>query len=317
MSIGKRFKIACIGAGHVGATAAQYCLDMQLGDVVLTDVVEGMPQGKALDLLETGPVRQYSCTARGTNDYKDISGADVCVVTAGLPRKPGMSRLDLLEKNGNIMADVCANIAKYAPDSIVVIVTNPLDVMCYVGLKKLGFPSQRVVGMAGILDSSRMRAFVADELGVSMKNVDTMVLGSHGDDMVPLPEYTTVSGIPISQLIPQDRIDAIIQRTRKGGGEIVALLKTGSAYYAPGASAARMVESMLRDENQVLPCAAYLQGEYGLNDVYAGVPCVLGKDGVERIIELKLTDEQRTALHKSSEEVRTGIKGLKELGILS
>ena len=316
MSIGKRFKIACIGAGNVGATAAQYCLDMQLGDVILTDVLEGTPQGKALDLLETGPVRQYSCAARGTNDYKDITGADICVVTAGLPRKPGMSRLDLLEKNGNIMADVCANIAKYAPDCIVVVVTNPLDVMCYVALKKLGFPRQRVVGMAGILDSSRMRAFVADELGVSMKNVDTMVLGSHGDDMVPLPEYTTVSGIPISQLIPQDRIDAIIQRTRKGGGEIVALLKTGSAYYAPGASAARMVESILRDENQVLPCAAYLQGEYGLKDVYAGVPCVLGKDGVEKIIELKLTDEQNAALQKSSEEVRTGITGLKELGIL-
>ncbi len=316
MAKGKRFKIACIGAGNVGATAAQYCLDMQLGDVILTDVVEGMPQGKALDLMEAGPVREFSCTARGTNDYKDITGADICVVTAGLPRKPGMTRLDLLGKNGGIMADVCANIAKYAPDSIVVVVTNPLDVMCYVALKKLGFPKSRVIGMAGILDSSRMRSFVADELGVSMKNVDTMVLGSHGDDMVPLPEYTTVSGIPITQLIPQDRIDAIIQRTRKGGGEIVALLKTGSAYYAPGASAARMVQSILRDENQVLPCAAYLDGEYGLDDVYAGVPCVLGKDGVEKIIELKLTEEQRAALHKSSEEVRTGISGLKDLGIL-
>jgi malate dehydrogenase len=289
---------------------------MELGDVVLTDVVEGMPQGKALDLTQAGPVRRYSNAAHGTNDYKDIEGAAVCVITAGLPRKPGMTRLDLLEKNGKIMSDVCANIAKHAPDSVVIVVTNPLDVMCYVALKKLGFPPNRVIGMAGILDSSRMRTFVAEELNVSMENVDTMVLGSHGDDMVPLPEYTTVSGIPITQLISKERVDAIMERTRKGGGEIVALLKTGSAYYAPGASAARMVESVLRDEHQVLPCAAYLQGEYGIEDVYAGVPCILGKNGVERIIELKLTDEQRAALHQSAEEVRTGIAGLRELGIL-
>jgi malate dehydrogenase len=289
---------------------------MELGDVILTDVVEGMPQGKALDLTEAGPVRGYSNAARGTNDYKDIKDVDVCVITAGLPRKPGMTRLDLLEKNGKIMTDVCENIAKYAPNSVVIVVTNPLDVMCYVALKKLGFPPKRVIGMAGILDSSRMRTFVAEELNVSMENVDTMVLGSHGDDMVPLPEYTTVSGIPITQLMSKDRVDAIIDRTRKGGGEIVALLKTGSAFYAPGASAARMVESVLRDEHQVLPCAAYLQGEYGLEDVYAGVPCVLGKGGVETILDLKLTKEQSDALHKSAEEVRTGIDGLKELGIL-
>ncbi|GMV92152.1 MAG: malate dehydrogenase [Candidatus Hydrogenedentes bacterium] len=316
MPTGKRFKIACIGAGNVGSTAAQYCLDMELGDVVLTDVVEGMPQGKALDLTEAGPVRRYSNAARGTNDYKDIEGASVCVITAGLPRKPGMTRLDLLEKNGKIISDVCESIAKHAPDSVVIVVTNPLDVMCYTALKKLGFPPNRVIGMAGILDSSRMRTFVAEELKVSMENVDTMVLGSHGDDMVPLPEYTTVSGIPITQLLPKDRVDAIMERTRKGGGEIVALLKTGSAFYAPGASAARMVESVLRDEHQVLPCAAYLQGEYGLSDVYAGVPCILGKNGVERILEIKLTDEQMEALRKSAEEVRTGIDGLKELGIL-
>jgi malate dehydrogenase len=289
---------------------------MELGDVILTDVVEGMPQGKALDLTEAGPVRGYSNAARGTNDYKDIKDVDVCVITAGLPRKPGMTRLDLLEKNGKIMTDVCENIAKYAPNSVVIVVTNPLDVMCYVALKKLGFPPKRVIGMAGILDSSRMRTFVAEELNVSMENVDTMVLGSHGDDMVPLPEYTTVSGIPITQLMSKDRVDAIMDRTRKGGGEIVALLKTGSAFYAPGASAARMVESVLRDEHQVLPCAAYLQGEYGLEDVYAGVPCVLGKGGVETILDLKLTKEQSDALHKSAEEVRTGIDGLKELGIL-
>ena len=316
MASGKRSKIACVGAGNVGAACAQYCLDMELGDVVLTDVVEGVPQGKALDLAEAGPVRGYSCTAIGTNDYKDIAGADVCVVTAGLPRKPGMTRLDLLEKNGRIINDVCENIKKHAPDSVVIIVTNPLDVMAYLAYKKLGFPAKRVIGMAGILDSSRMRAFVAMELGCSMKNVDTMVLGSHGDDMVPLPEYTTVSGIPIARLMPKERVDAIVERTRKGGGEIVALLKTGSAYYAPGASAARMVESIVRDEKQVLPCAAYLDGLYGLKDVYAGVPCKLGKDGVESIVELELTADQKTALHKSSGEVRSGIDGLKQLGIL-
>lgn len=316
MASGKRFKIACVGAGNVGAACAQYCLDMELGDVILTDVVEGVPQGKALDLTEAGPVRGYSCTAIGTNDYKDIAGADVCVVTAGLPRKPGMTRLDLLEKNGRIIADVCENIKKHAPDSVVIIVTNPLDVMAYLAYKKLGFPAKRVIGMAGILDSSRMRAFVAMELGCSMKNVDTMVLGSHGDDMVPLPEYTTVSGIPIAKLMPKERVDAIVERTRKGGGEIVALLKTGSAYYAPGASAARMVESIVRDQKQILPCAAYLDGLYGLKDVYAGVPCKLGKDGVENIIELELTADQKTALHKSSDEVRSGIDGLKQLGIL-
>lgn len=317
MASGKRFKIACVGAGNVGATTAQYCLDMELGHVVLTDVVEGLPQGKALDLTEAGPVRGYSCIAIGTNDYKDIAGADVCVITAGLPRKPGMTRLDLLEKNGRIVTEVCENIKKHAPDSVVIVVTNPLDVMCYLALKKLGFPPQRVIGMAGILDSSRMRAFVALELGVSMENVDTMVLGSHGDDMVPLPEYTTVSGIPITRLLPKERVDAIVERTRKGGGEIVALLKTGSAYYAPGASAARMVEAIVRDEHQVLPCAACLNGEYGLTDVYAGVPCKLGKNGVETIIELELTPEQRAALHKSADEVRSGIAGLKEVGILS
>ena len=316
MGSGKRFKIACVGAGNVGAACAQYCLDMELGDVVLTDVVEGVPQGKALDLTEAGPVRGYSCIATGTNDYKDIVGADVCIVTAGLPRKPGMTRLDLLEKNGRIITDVCENIKKYAPDSVVIIVTNPLDVMAYVAYKKLGFPASRVIGMAGILDSSRLRAFVAMELGCSMKNVDTMVLGSHGDDMVPLPEYTTVSGISITKLMPKDRVDAIVERTRKGGGEIVALLKTGSAYYAPGASAARMAEAILRDEKQILPCAAFLDGQYGLKDVYAGVPCKLGKQGVIDILELELTAEQRDALHKSSAEVQSGIDGLKQLGIL-
>jgi malate dehydrogenase len=317
MAAGKHFKIAVIGAGNVGASAAQYCLELELGDVVLTDIVEGLPQGKALDLTEAGPIRGYSGMCTGTNDYADIAGADVVVVTAGLPRKPGMTRLDLLEKNARILNAVCDSIKTHAPDSVVIIVTNPLDVMVYLAYKRLGFPANRVMGMAGCLDSARMRSFVAMELGVSMKNVDTMVLGSHGDDMVPLPEFTTVSGIPITNLIPQDRIDAIMERTRKGGGEIVALLKTGSAYYAPGASAARMAQCIVRDEKQLLPCSAYLNGQYGLKDTYIGVPVRLGKEGVEEIVELAITDEQRTALHKSVEEVRSGIKGLQELKVIA
>jgi len=317
VSVGKRFKIASIGAGNVGASVAQYCLEMELGDVVLTDIVEGLPQGKALDLTEAGPIRGYSCVCTGTNDYKDIAGADVVVVTAGLPRKLGMSRLDLLEKNGQIISGICENIRQYAPDSVVIIVTNPLDVMVYLAYRKLGFPANRVMGMAGCLDSARMRAFVAMELGVSMKNVDTMVLGSHGDDMVPLPHYTTVSGIPITRLLPPDRIDAIVERTRKGGGEIVALLKTGSAYYAPAASAARMVQAILRDERQLLPCAAYLNGQYGLSDIFMGVPCILGRNGIEQVLELEISETDRASLHRSAEEVRKGIAGLQELGILS
>jgi malate dehydrogenase len=316
MSVGKKFKIASIGAGNVGATAAQYCLELELGDVVLTDIAEGVPQGKALDLTEAGPIRGYSSQCTGTNDLKDIEGADVVIVTAGLPRKPGMTRLDLLATNGKIITQVCEGIKTYAPNSTVIIVTNPLDVMVYLAYKKLGFPAERVIGMAGCLDSSRMRSFVAMELGVSMKNVDTMVLGSHGDDMVPLPHYTTVSGIPITKLMSQEKIDAIVERTRKGGGEIVALLKTGSAYYAPAASAVRMAQSVIRDEKQLLPCAALLTGQYGLDDIYMGVPCVLGKDGVEKILELDITEAERASLHKSAEEVRTGIKGLEEVGIL-
>ena len=316
MAVGKRFKIACIGAGNVGASVAQYCAEMELGDVILTDIVEGLPQGKALDLTQAGPIRGYGATVRGANDYAAIQDSDVVVVTAGLPRKPGMTRLDLLEKNGTIIAQVCENVARYAPNSIVVMVTNPLDVMTYLAFKELGFPPERVVGMAGCLDSARLRAFVAMELGVNAKNVDTMVLGSHGDDMVPLPQYTTVSGIPISKLLPAERVEALVQRTRKGGGEIVALLKTGSAFYAPGASAARMVQSIIRDERQLLPCSAFLTGQYGLEDVYLGVPVRLGKDGVADIVELALTEDERAALHRSAGEVRTGLEGLRDLGVL-
>lgn len=316
MAGGKRFKIAVIGAGNVGASVAQYCAEMELGDIVLTDIVEGMPEGKALDLTQAGPIRGYSSILTGTNDYADIAGSDVVVVTAGFPRKPGMSRLDLLEKNGKVIAELCENLVKYAAESIVIVVTNPLDVMTYLTLRKSGFPSERVLGMAGCLDSGRLRAFVAMELKVSMKNVDTMVLGSHGDNMVPLPQYTTVSGIPMTKLLPQERIDAIVQRTRKGGGEIVALLKTGSAYYAPGACAARMAECILRDDNQVLPCSAYLTGQYGLSDIYIGVPVRLGKNGQEDIIELDITEDEKAALHKSAGEVRTGVEGLEQLKLL-
>ena len=316
MSTGKRFKIACIGAGNVGAAAAQYCAELDLGDIVLTDIVEGMPQGKALDLTQAGPIRGYNAMVQGTNDYKDIEGSDVVIITAGLPRQPGMSRLDLLEKNANIMGDICSNVKTYAPDSTVIIVTNPLDVMTYAAFKKLGFPAERVVGMAGCLDSARLRAFVAMELNTSMKNVDTMVLGSHGDTMVPLPQYTTVSGIPITRLLPQDRIDAIVERTRKGGGEIVSLLKTGSAYYAPAASAARMAQAIVCDEKQLLPCSAFLTGQYGLEDVYIGVPVRLGKGGVEGILELDLSQDELKALQESAEEVRTGIKSLQDMNAL-
>lgn len=313
---GRQFKIACVGAGNVGASVAQYCAELELGDIVLTDIVEGLPQGKALDLTQAGPIRGYGSTVTGTNDYADIAGSDVVVVTAGLPRRPGMTRLDLLEKNARIIAGICEHIAAQAPDSVVIIVTNPLDVMAYTAFRKLGFPPERVVGMAGCLDSARLRAFIAMELNVNAKNVDTMVLGSHGDFMVPLPQYTTVSGIPITRLLPQDRMDAIVERTRKGGGEIVGLLKTGSAFYAPGASAARMVQTILRDERQLLPCAAYLTGQYGLDGVYMGVPVYLGKNGVEGILELDLSEDERAALERSSEEVKVGIGQLDELGIL-
>ncbi len=316
MSLNVAPKIACIGAGNVGATAAQYCLEMGLGNVVLTDIVEGLPQGKALDLTEAGPIRNYSVTCMGTNDYADIAGAGLVIVTAGLPRKPGMTRLDLLEKNGRIIAGICEQIKQYAPEAIVIIVTNPLDVMVHLACKTLGFPSGKVLGMAGCLDSARMRAFVAMELGLSMKNVDTMVLGSHGDAMVPLPQYTTVSGIPVTQLLSAERIAAIIARTRDGGGEIVRLLKSGSAFYAPAAGATRMAQAILRDERQVLPCAAYLNGEYGLSGLYMGVPCLLGRSGVEKVIELKLTPEETAALHHSAREVQEGMKGLEELGLL-
>ncbi len=299
-----RKKITIIGAGNVGATCAHWAASKELGDIVLLDVVEGVPQGKALDLMEAAPVEGYDCQITGTNDYADTAGSDVVVITAGIARKPGMSRDDLVNTNIKIVGSAAAEAAKYSPDAILIVVTNPLDVMCYVALKKSGFPAERVFGMSGILDSARFRTFVAQELGVSFEDVTTLVLGGHGDHMVPLVRYTYAGGIPVEKLIPQDRLEAMVQRTRQGGAEIVNYLKTGSAYYAPGASVVQMVEAVLKDKKRVLPCAAYLQGEYGHSDIYAGVPVVVGAGGIERIIELELTAEEQAAFDASVNAVR-------------
>ncbi len=316
MAINKsgRPKIVSVGAGNVGASFAQYCAEMELGDILLLDIVEGLPQGKALDLTQAGVIRGYSVRIEGSNDFADMKDADVIVISAGFPRKPGMSRLDLLEKNGKIIANICDYIKKYAPDSIVIVITNPLDIMVQLAFHLLNFSPSRIMGMAGCLDSARMCSFIAEELNISRKQVSAMVLGSHGDLMVPLPDYTTVAGVPVKQLISQERLEQIIDRTRKGGAEIVSLLKTGSAYYAPAGSAGRMVEAILRDEKALLPCAVYTQGEYGISDVFVGLPCILGAKGVEKIVELPLSDEDRTALMKSVEEVKQGLQSLKELG---
>jgi len=311
-----RPKIVSIGAGNIGATFAQYCAELDLGDIVLLDIVEGLPQGKALDLFQASSIRGYSVSIKGSNDFSEMAGADIVVISAGFPRKPGMSRLDLLEKNGKIISDLCESIKKYAPNSIVIMITNPLDIMVQLAYHLLGYPPQRVIGMAGVLDSARMSAFVAMELGVDPTQVSAMVLGSHGDLMVPLPEYTCVNGIPITQLLPQEKIEQIIERTRKGGAEIVSLLKTGSAFYAPSASAVRMVKAILKDEKSVLPCAVYTNGEYGIKGYYIGLPSILGRNGVEKILEIPLSQEKIAELYKSVEEVKQGITQLKELGFL-
>lgn len=303
-------RVSVIGAGQVGATVSQYLAEMELADVVMLDVVEGLPQGKSLDLLETGPVRDFTSTVLGTNNYKDTANSDIVVITSGLARKPGMSRDDLLMKNAEIVRSVTENVVKESPDCIIIVVTNPLDVMTWLTLKVSKFPANRVFGMAGVLDSSRLRAFVSLELGVSIKDTQALVLGGHGDSMVPLPRYCTVSGIPITELLQKDRIDSIVNRTRNAGGEIVALLKTGSAYYSPGASTVEMVEAVLKDKKRLLPCAVYLNGEYGLKDVCIGVPVILGANGVERIVEVKLTEDEMSALHKSAKDVKENIEKL-------
>ena len=293
-------KIGIIGAGNVGATTALYVAQKELGDIALIDVVDGIPQGKGLDMLEAGPVLGYDSKIEGSNDFAGLDGSDIVVVTAGLARKPGMDRLDLLKKNAEIITSVTENIVKYAPDAQILMVSNPLDVMTYIALKVSGFGRKRIYGQAGVLDCARYRSFIAMELGVSMEDTQAIILGGHGDTMVPLPRYTTVSGIPIAELLSQEAIDRIVQRTRDGGAEIVNYLKTGSAYYAPAASVVQMVESVLKGKNRVLPASVMLEGEYGLDNVCVGVPVKLGENGIEDIIELQLTDTERDELHASS-----------------
>ena len=304
-----RKKLAMIGSGMIGGTLAHIAAQKELGDVVLFDIVEGIPEGKGLDIAESSPIDGYDSRLKGTQDYKDIEGADVCIVTAGIARKPGMSRDDLIGTNLKVMKAVGEGIAKYAPHALVICITNPLDAMVWALQKFSGLPHNRVVGMAGILDSARFRYFLAEEFNVSVESVTAFVLGGHGDTMVPLVRYSTVAGVPLPDLIDmgwttQERIDAIVERTRKGGGEIVALLKTGSAYYAPAASAIQMAESYLKDKKLVVPCAAHLTGQYGLNEMYVGVPIVLGAEGCERIVEVKFNDEERAMFENSVNAVR-------------
>ncbi len=301
-------KVSVIGAGNVGASVAQYFAEANLADVLLVDILEGIPQGKALDLTQAGPIRGYNCRVAGTNDPKDMKGSDIVVVTAGLARKPGMSREDLLKMNADIVGASADNIKKHASKAFVIVVTNPLDIMTYHAFRRTGFPSNRVCGQAGVLDSIRFRAFVAMELNVAMSDVQAMVLGGHGDTMVPLPRYTTVGGIPISELMDAERIKAISDRTRNGGAEIVKLLKSGSAYYAPGAASVDMARAILLDEKRLMPVSAYLNGEYGMKDLYIGAPVVLGADGVEKVIELKLQKKELEALQKSGETYKGFIK---------
>ncbi len=299
-----RKKIALIGAGNIGGTLAHLALIRGLGDVVLFDVVEGLPQGKALDLMEGGPIEGFDASVVGTNDYKGIAGADVCIITAGLARKPGMSRDDLLATNSKIMKSVAAGIREYAPDSFVIVVANPLDAMVTLCKRETGLPKNRVVGMAGVLDSARYRAFLAAEAKVSVQSVHAMVFGGHGDDMVPVRSACSIGGAPVTNFISEERLLAIEERTRKAGGEIVALLKTGSAFYSPATAAIQMAEAYLLDKKEVLPCAAYLEGEYGYSGFYLGVPVQIGVGGVERILELKLTADEKKALDVSAEHVK-------------
>jgi malate dehydrogenase len=303
-----RKKVTVVGGGFVGSTTAQRILDAELADVVLTDILDGPPAGKALDMLESAPILGTDSTAKGIStaagDYRETANSDIVVITAGFPRKPGMSRDDLLKANYDVIKAVVEAIVKFSPNAILVIVTNPLDAMAQAAYKISGFSKNRVIGMAGVLDSARMSAFVAMELGVSIENVHSFVLGGHGDDMVPLPRYSTVAGIPLPDLLSQERIDAIVTRTRKGGAEIVNLLKTGSAYYAPSAAVTQMVEAILKDKKRILPCAAYLEGEYGINGLFVGVPVKLGARGIEQIIEIKLTANEKAALDKSTASVR-------------
>lgn len=299
-----RRKVTIVGSGNVGATAAHWIVDKELADVVLIDIIEGVPQGKALDLLQSGPVEGFDSHLVGTNDYKDSADSDIVVITAGLPRKPGMSRDDLLMKNYEIVKGVTEQVVKYSPRCILIVVSNPLDAMVQTAYRVSGFPRNRVIGMAGILDSARFRTFIARELSVSVENVHAFVLGGHGDTMVPMPRYSTVAGIPITELLPQERIDALVERTANGGAEIVGLLKTGSAYYAPSAAVTEMVEAIFKDKRKILPCAAFLEGEYGVDGLFVGVPVKLGRNGIEEIVQIDLRPEEDAALKKSAAAVK-------------
>ena len=301
-------KITVIGAGNVGATAVQRMAELEMGDLVMVDIVEGIPQGKALDLMQSAPLMGYDTHILGTNDYNDIAGSDVVVITAGVPRKPGMDRRDLLKINSNIIKDVCSNITEYAPDAVVIVVTNPLDPMTYLASRVLDMPSNRVFGMGGMLDSTRFATFVAMELGCSVKDVSAMVIGSHDNLMLPLPQYTTVSGVPITELMDEDTIQELVDRTINGGAEIVKYFKNGSAFYAPAASITHMVESVIRDSKRIMPATAYLKGEYGYDGVYVGVPAKIGREGVEDIIDLKLTDKQKGLLTKSVVNIQESVE---------
>ena len=306
-------KVTVVGAGNVGATAAQRLAEKALADVVLIDVVEGVPQGKSLDLAQAAPIEKHDAHLAGANTYEASTGSDIVIITAGLPRKPGMSRDDLLATNRGIMKNVVRQTVRYSPDAILIIVSNPLDAMCHAAMEESGFPKNRVIGMAGVLDSARFRAFIAMELTVSVENVHAMVLGGHGDTMVPLPRFSTVAGIPITELMSPERIEALAMRTRNGGAEIVGLLKTGSAYYAPASAAVEMAESILRDKKKILPCAAYLEGEYGISGLFVGVPVKLGKSGIEEIISLRLLPEEQKALEKSAAAVRELVDAMKRM----
>jgi malate dehydrogenase len=300
----QRKKVTVVGGGFVGATTAHWLAAKELADVVLIDIIDGMPQGKALDLLQAGPVEGFDVNVHGTNDYADTANSDLVIITAGIARKPGMSRDDLLNINTGIVKDVTAQIAKYSPQAFLIIVSNPLDAMVYVAHKVSGFPKNRIMGMAGVLDSARFRTFIAKELGVSVKDIQAFVLGGHGDTMVPLPRYTTVSGIPIPDLMPADRIEALVDRTRNGGAEIVNLLKTGSAFFAPSASAVQMAEAILKDQKRILPCAAFCEKEYGVGGYFVGVPVMLGAGGVEKVIEIQMSADEKARFDKSVEAVK-------------
>ena len=297
-------KVTVVGAGNVGASTAQRLVEREIADVALIDILEGIPQGKALDMMESAPVEGFDARIRGSNDYGITEGSDVVVITAGLARKPGMTRDDLVQKNQEIVSGVVKEVVARSPDTILIVVSNPLDAMCEVARRVSGFPPERVFGMAGVLDSARMRWFIAEALDVSVESTHAFVLGGHGDTMVPLTRYSTVAGIPITELLPKEKLDAIVQRTRDGGIEIVNYYKTGSAYYAPSSAVAEMVESVLKDRKKVLPCAVYLKGEYGLSDVYLGVPAKLGRRGIEQVVEIALLDDERAALQRSADAVR-------------